>query len=91
MNRKIAVVGAGLMGAGIVQVSIDKGYDVVMKDTNDAGLYRGLNQIQKGLDAAVKRKRISTYVSSLIKITTNFNEHFNTVFNEHFSLQYRKG
>ncbi|XP_020300144.1 trifunctional enzyme subunit alpha, mitochondrial isoform X1 [Pseudomyrmex gracilis] len=58
--KKIAVVGAGLMGAGIVQVSIDKGYDVIMKDTNDAGLYRGMNQIQKGLEAAVKRKRISS-------------------------------
>ncbi|XP_043593368.1 trifunctional enzyme subunit alpha, mitochondrial [Bombus pyrosoma] len=55
--KKIAVVGAGLMGAGIVQVSIDKGFDVIMKDTNEAGLYRGLNQVQKGLDTAVKRKK----------------------------------
>ncbi|XP_012225158.1 trifunctional enzyme subunit alpha, mitochondrial isoform X2 [Linepithema humile] len=57
--KKIAVVGAGLMGAGIVQVSIDKGYNIVMKDTNEAGLYRGVSQIQKGLEGAVKRKRIS--------------------------------
>lgn len=60
--KKIAVVGAGLMGAGIVQVSIDKGYDVIMKDTNQSGLYRGISQIQKGLDGAVKRKRISSVV-----------------------------
>ena len=53
------------MGAGIVQVSIDKGFNVVMKDTNDAGLYRGINQIQKGLDGAVKRKRISKFASLL--------------------------
>ncbi|XP_076223569.1 monolysocardiolipin acyltransferase Mtpalpha [Nomia melanderi] len=57
--KKLAVVGAGLMGAGIVQVSIDKGYDVVLKDTNEKGLYRGLGQIQKGLDNGVKRKRYS--------------------------------
>ncbi|XP_076764127.1 monolysocardiolipin acyltransferase Mtpalpha [Xylocopa sonorina] len=57
--KKVAVVGAGLMGAGIVQVSIDKGYEVVMKDTNEAGLYRGLNQIQKGMDTAVKRRKYS--------------------------------
>lgn len=61
MIRKVAVLGAGLMGAGIIQVSIDKGYNVVMKDTNSNGLYRGMNQIQKGLESAVKRKRISRY------------------------------
>lgn len=61
MCRKIAVIGAGLMGAGIVQVSLDKGYDVVMKDTNKSGLYRGIGQIQKGLDSAVKRKRITRF------------------------------
>ncbi|XP_017792818.1 PREDICTED: trifunctional enzyme subunit alpha, mitochondrial [Habropoda laboriosa] len=58
--KKIAIVGAGLMGAGIVQVSIDKGFSVVMKDTNEKGLYRGLNQIQKGMDIAVKKKKYSS-------------------------------
>ncbi|KAK2584443.1 hypothetical protein KPH14_006823 [Odynerus spinipes] len=58
--KKIAVVGAGLMGAGIAHVSIDKGYTVVLKDTNENGLYRGVDQIQKGLDSAVKRKRFSS-------------------------------
>lgn len=57
------MVGAGLMGAGIVQVSIDKGYNVILKDTNDNGLYRGINQIQKGMDGAVKRKRMSRFVT----------------------------
>lgn len=47
------------MGAGIVQVSVDKGFHVVMKDTNDAGLSRGVGQFQKGLETAVKRKRIT--------------------------------
>jgi len=51
------------MGAGIVQVSVDKGYNVIMKDTNETGLYRGINQIQKGFDGAVKRKRMSKCVS----------------------------
>lgn len=53
------------MGAGIVQVSIDKGYDVVMKDTTESGLYRGLNQVQKGMDNAVKRKRYSRLTSAI--------------------------
>nr|XP_026487345.1 trifunctional enzyme subunit alpha, mitochondrial [Vanessa tameamea] len=58
--KTIGVLGAGLMGAGIVQVSIDKGYKVVMKDATNAGLYRGVGQIQNGLVNAVKRKRVSS-------------------------------
>lgn len=57
--KTIGVLGAGLMGAGIVQVSIDKGYNVILKDTNNAGLERGISQIQKGLENGIKRKRIT--------------------------------
>jgi enoyl-CoA hydratase/long-chain 3-hydroxyacyl-CoA dehydrogenase len=57
--KQIGILGAGLMGAGIVQVSIDKGYKVILKDMSENGLTRGFNQISKGLDGAVKRKRIS--------------------------------
>ncbi|XP_034947549.1 trifunctional enzyme subunit alpha, mitochondrial [Chelonus insularis] len=67
--KSIAVVGAGLMGAGIAHVSIDKGYTVILKDTTDTGLYRGVGQIQKGYDTAVKRKRISVIEKD--KIMTN--------------------
>lgn len=47
------------MGAGIVQVSVDKGYHVIMKDANEAGLTRGIGQVQNGLQNAIRRKRIS--------------------------------
>lgn len=49
------------MGAGVAQVTVDKGYDVILKDTNDAGLYRGVGQIQTNFETAVKRKRFSGY------------------------------
>uniref|UniRef100_A0A336KZW8 Trifunctional enzyme subunit alpha, mitochondrial n=1 Tax=Culicoides sonorensis TaxID=179676 RepID=A0A336KZW8_CULSO len=57
--KTIGVLGAGLMGAGIVQVSVDKGYQVVMKDTNNAGLSRGIGQVQKGLENGIKRRKIT--------------------------------
>lgn len=48
------------MGAGIVQVTVDKGYNVIMKDATDAGLSRGVSQIQTGLQGAIKRKKITS-------------------------------
>lgn len=56
----VAVVGSGLMGAGIVQVSIDKGYKIIMKDTNENSLARGIDQIQNGFEKGIKRKRYTS-------------------------------
>jgi enoyl-CoA hydratase/long-chain 3-hydroxyacyl-CoA dehydrogenase len=47
------------MGAGIAQVSVDKGFDTVLKDMSSAGLARGVSQVQDGLTKKVKRKKVS--------------------------------
>lgn len=58
--RKLAVIGAGLMGAGIAQVSIEQGYQVILKDIAQPALVRGQNQIFKNLNGSVKKKRLTT-------------------------------
>jgi enoyl-CoA hydratase/long-chain 3-hydroxyacyl-CoA dehydrogenase len=62
------------MGAGIAQVSIDKGINTVLKDVNDAGVTRGLFQIKDGINKKVKRKKISAlegdkYMANLLATT----------------------
>lgn len=47
--RKLAVLGAGLMGAGVAQVTVDKGVSTILKDTTQEGLARGQQQVYTGL------------------------------------------
>ena len=72
MATKLAVVGAGLMGAGIAQVAAVAGHDVVLRDvTNDASA-RGLDGIKTSLDRFVAKERITAAEvdAALARITT---------------------
>lgn len=62
----LAILGAGLMGAGVAQVSIDKGYKVILKDMAQEGLTRGQQQIEKGFKDAVKKKKMSSFEKDTI-------------------------
>jgi 3-hydroxyacyl-CoA dehydrogenase/enoyl-CoA hydratase/3-hydroxybutyryl-CoA epimerase len=56
---KIAMLGAGLMGAGIAYVSIEGGIPVRLKDKDDASLARGLKYVNDILDERVKKKQLT--------------------------------
>ena len=47
--KKVVVVGAGTMGAGIAQVVAQAGYDVVLGDINEEFVQRGFGIINKSL------------------------------------------
>ncbi|KAM6220767.1 trifunctional enzyme subunit alpha, mitochondrial [Rhynchocyon petersi] len=59
--KHLAILGAGLMGAGIAQVSVDKGLKTILKDAAVAGLSRGQQQVFKGLDDKVKKKALTSF------------------------------
>ncbi|OCT79153.1 hypothetical protein XELAEV_18030252mg [Xenopus laevis] len=59
--QKLAILGAGLMGAGIAQVSVDKGLKTILKDTTIEGLGRGQQQVYKGLNDKVKKKSVTSF------------------------------
>lgn len=56
---KIAVIGAGLMGSGIAQVSAVAGHDVVLRDVGDEQVARGVAAVRKSLDRFVAKEKIA--------------------------------
>jgi 3-hydroxybutyryl-CoA dehydrogenase len=74
--KTVMVVGSGTMGAGIVQVAAQAGYNVVMKLHKN--MERGLNLINKGLDSMIKKEKITAddkkAILGRIKLTTNWDD-----------------
>ncbi len=73
--KKICVLGAGLMGHGIAQVSAQAGFEISLVDIEDRFVQRGLGKIKKWLDREVtKEKRTkeeADEIFSRIKGTTD--------------------
>lgn len=59
MIKKIGVVGAGQMGAGIAQVAAMNGFSVILNDIEDSFLDNGMKRIQKSLASLLKKDRIT--------------------------------
>jgi 3-hydroxybutyryl-CoA dehydrogenase len=57
--EKVGVLGAGLMGHGIAQVAAQSGYQVVLREVDEATLEKGIGKIEKQLARAVERERMS--------------------------------
>ena len=56
--EKIFVLGAGTMGAGIVQAFAQKGYEVIVRDIKDEFVERGLAGINKNLSKLVAKGKM---------------------------------
>ncbi|GAA1632247.1 3-hydroxyacyl-CoA dehydrogenase family protein [Actinoplanes couchii] len=59
MAGRLAVIGSGLMGSGIAQVSAQAGWQVTMRDVDDASLTRGMGAIEDSLTRFVTKGRIT--------------------------------
>ena len=57
--RTVGVLGCGLMGAGIAQVSAAAGYKTIVREVDDAVLQRGMARIRKFLDDGVAKGKVT--------------------------------
>ena len=57
--NKMAVVGCGTMGSGIIQVAAQTGIEVVGIETSEANAERAYERINAGLDGTLKRGKIT--------------------------------
>lgn len=59
--NKIGVLGAGLMGSGIAQVSIEDGFHVWLKDQSMENAVKGEGSIEDELEEKVRKRIISSF------------------------------
>ena len=57
--RKVGVLGCGLMGSGIAQISAQAGYETIVRETEQGLIDRGFGGIQKSLGKFVEKGKMS--------------------------------
>ncbi|MGH7277814.1 MAG: 3-hydroxyacyl-CoA dehydrogenase family protein [Candidatus Rokuibacteriota bacterium] len=56
--KTVGVIGCGLMGGGITQVSAQAGFQTLVVEADDALLHRGLGQLRQTLDGLVEKGKL---------------------------------
>jgi 3-hydroxybutyryl-CoA dehydrogenase len=76
--RRIAIIGSGIMGAGIAQVAASKGFGVIMEDIKASQLNRAINTLEAYLLKDVRKEKLTENeyekIKSRIKGTTDLKE-----------------
>lgn len=57
--KKIGVLGTGTMGAGIIQIFAQTGYEVCMRARRQESVDRGMKTVTKNLDRSVKKGKMT--------------------------------
>ena len=62
--KTVGVLGCGLMGAGIAQVSAAAGYKAIVREVEDSLVKKGLGRIEKFLAGGVEKGKVTVPRSS---------------------------
>jgi len=57
--RKVAMLGGGVMGSGIVSVLIKNGFDTVLWDIDEMAIAKGVAAVRKTFDFPIKKKKMT--------------------------------
>lgn len=70
--KKIGVIGAGAMGAGIAQVAAQNGHQVVLSDTSQATLEKSKAKLEKVMNRLVEKGKITSEEASQIQASIQY-------------------
>ncbi|WP_157151568.1 3-hydroxyacyl-CoA dehydrogenase family protein [Brachyspira sp. SAP_772] len=78
MEKKVSVIGSGLMGSGIAQVFAYSGFSTTLIDIKESLVENALSKIEKQLERMVEKNKCSNdeknAALSRIKISTNYDD-----------------
>jgi 3-hydroxybutyryl-CoA dehydrogenase len=74
--KKVGVLGAGLMGHGIAQVAAQSGYEVVLREVDEATLATGVGKIEKQLARAVEKQKTSQQDADAVRARIQGTVHY---------------
>src|SRR6476659_1512613 len=57
--KTVGILGCGLMGAGIAQISAAAGYKTIVREVEDSLVKKGLGRIDKFLSAGVEKGKVT--------------------------------
>lgn len=72
---RVAVIGAGTMGASIAVALVNYGYEVILKDVDETTLRNGLSRVDKMLQSLVKKGLPMTEADKRKKLITTTTEY----------------
>ncbi|UCB50036.1 MAG: enoyl-CoA hydratase/isomerase family protein, partial [Deltaproteobacteria bacterium] len=77
--KKVAMLGGGVMGSGIVNLLLNGGFETVLWDINDEAIEKGIAAMRKTFDYPIKKKKMTQadldgMIQKLLTITTSLED-----------------